>query len=184
MKKSINYLTSVAILAFATVGHAQSDHASSVGNLGWLSDLAGHWQGFVSITLGSHQTKAMYYVDFATASDGQGILMKEECEIPDIGKLHGTNLIGYDSNDGKIHWFTVDNMGTTHEHIGTLSDSQHFAMIHQSTLNGKKYVEDISMELISEDSLELNVIASLDGDVQEVIQGVFVRRQETTSLNH
>ncbi|MBK8501279.1 MAG: DUF1579 family protein [Saprospiraceae bacterium] len=181
MKKSIKYLTAVAIMGLANIAVGQSGPTCGLGNLGWLSNLDGHWQALVKITIGQEQSETMYYADFSTTSDGQAVLMKEESDIPNVGKLHGTNLIGFDPNDGKIHWFTVDNLGTTHEHIGSFSNQHHFVMARHSMQNGKNYKEDISMHLKGSDNLDLKVTATIDGVIQEIIEGTFVRDRATVN---
>jgi hypothetical protein len=72
--------------------------------------------------------KFAYYADFKPAADNNGIVMHEWAIIPGMGKLDGENLAGVNMYDGKIHWFSVDNMGTAHEHIGMFSDNKHFSM--------------------------------------------------------
>jgi hypothetical protein len=151
--------------------------------LGYLLNLEGHWEANVSLTMGEAKEKAMYYVDFSNTSDGAGVLMTEKCDIPGVGKMIGTNLVGYDPNDGKIHWYTVDNIGTTHEHIGTFLDPRHFTMSHHSLQNGKPYVEDIAMSLQGNGMLNLKVVATLDGQVQEIIEGTFVKSSKTAYSN-
>jgi hypothetical protein len=43
--------------------------------------------------------------------------MNEWADVPDTGKTDGKNLIGYDPVGKRLLWYTVNNMGTTHEHI-------------------------------------------------------------------
>ena len=53
----------------------------------------------------------------------------ESITVPEWGNIKGMepgdcqNLAGVDPYDGKIHWYTVDNVDDTHEHTGTFSDS-------------------------------------------------------------
>ena len=59
--------------------------------------------------------------------------MDEWFSDPEIGTMKGVNLIGYIPNDGLIHWFSVDNMGTAHVHIGSWDTPDHFSMQAEAT---------------------------------------------------
>ena len=109
--------------------------------------------------------------------------MREKCDLPGMGTLRGTNLIGFDPSDGNIHWYTVDNFGTTHEHIGNFEDARHFKMMHKSMQNGKEYVEKISLNLESKNKLDLYLMATLDGQTQEILEAVFIRKSEISRLD-
>lgn len=59
----------------------------------------------------------LLYASRAVSTAGSGLYMDESATMSDLGKLDGGNIIGYDPYDKKLHWFSVDNFGTTHDHI-------------------------------------------------------------------
>jgi hypothetical protein len=94
-----------------------------------------------------------------------------------VGKLDGNNLAGVSTYDGQIHWYSVDNMGTTHEHIGEFSDATHFIMIHKSMQEGKEFVETLNIEFPKPDILTLKQTNMLNGEETAVISGTFHRKK-------
>lgn len=91
---------------------------------------------------------------FRKTASGRGLFMDETSEIPDIGKLNGTNLIGHDPSEDKLHRFSGDNLGTTHDHRGELLSEGHIRPIHESIRKGMPYREQIDSGLISADRVE------------------------------
>ncbi|MHA2643039.1 MAG: hypothetical protein V2G49_06515, partial [bacterium JZ-2024 1] len=59
-------------------------------------------------------------MEFRRTANGSGRMMCETANIPEIGKLYDTSLIGYDPCEGKLHRFSGDNFGTAHDHTGEL----------------------------------------------------------------
>lgn len=177
MKTSIKKLTVIALLMFTWQSHAQTTNSNNAQQLKYLLALHGNWESPVTITMGDKQQKATYYADFSKTADGNGILLKQQVDIPGVGKSIATDLAGVDPYDGKVHWYTVDNMGTTHEHIGSWSDPQHFSMMHTSIREGKPYMEIITIEVKNKDELFVKQINTSDGQVEAMIEGNFHRRK-------
>lgn len=138
--------------------------------------LEGKWEANASGQLGGKTHAFKYNMHFRKTASGSGLLMYETANIPDVGKLDGTNLIGYDPYDGKLHWFSVDNLGTTHDHTGELLSNDHIRLIHESSREGKPYREQIDIEWISADRVKIKLVGTLGGNVEEVLEGTFVRR--------
>jgi len=149
-----------------------------------LSDLMrfeGHWEGQATLILEGKTYRFLYHADFKKTSGGSGLLMEEWFSLEEIGKLMGTNLIGYNANDGKIHWFSVDNFGTTHDHIGTWKSREHFYMETTETMQNKKYVEMIDMIFKGNDTIEFSLLATLGGKEYEKINATFQRMQKCSN---
>ena len=144
-------------------------------------DLKGNWIARVDFTFGESLVSATYQMDFERASDNSGVVMFEKTTIPGIGTLMGSNLIGYDPFDGKYHWFSVDNFGTTHDHTGLFSDATHFYMEHNSAREGKAFHEKIWIDWLDEHTLKLKLIASTDGTVEQIAEGIFKRKNKGNS---
>ncbi len=138
--------------------------------------LEGKWEANASGQLGGKTHTFKYNMHFRKTASGSGLLIYETANIPDVGKLDGTNLIGYDPYDGKLHWFSVDNLGTTYDHTGELLSKDHIRLIHESSREGKPYREQIDFEFIGANKLKVKLVGTLGGNVEEVLEGTFVRR--------
>ena len=181
MKKMIPVALFLAglFLAIPAISQTSSNTNEKVARqLNLLLQLKGLWEtDAATMKTGGKEYKFAYYADFKPASGNKAIVMHEWANIPGMGKLDGNNLAGINLSDGKVHWFSVDNMGTTHEHIGEFADDKHFTMIHQGTQDGKEFIEKLEMELSKPDVLILNQVAMLDGEEVAVINGVFHRKK-------
>ena len=143
-----------------------------------LMRLEGHWEGQATLILEGKTYTFPYHTDFKKTADGSGLLMEEWFSSEELGKLMGTNLIGYNANGAKIHWFSVDNFGTTHDHTGTWKSREYFYMETTEMMQKKKYKEKIDLIFKGNDTLELSLSATLDGKEYEKVSVVFQRVQK------
>lgn len=155
-------LTAFVTLLFFNVVNAQQPPQPPKA----LTDLLrfeGKWEGPATFTMEGKTHQFTYYADFRRTADGSGLYMDEWFDAPGLGAMKGANLIGYNANDGKIHWFSVDNFGTTHDHLGVWKAPDHFFMQARETQGGKKFVENIEVTLTRPDTMDLLITATLDG---------------------
>jgi len=156
-------LVAIAMLLVINILNAQQPHKA----LEEFKRLEGKWEGPATFTGEGKTHQFTYYADFRRTADGSGLYMDEWFNAPGLGVMKGSNLIGYNANDGKIHWFTVDNFGTTHDHLGTWKSAGHFFMQAREVQGGKKFVENIDMTLTGVDTIDLLITATLDGKETE-----------------
>uniref|UniRef100_A0A7C2SP99 DUF1579 domain-containing protein n=1 Tax=Thermoanaerobaculum aquaticum TaxID=1312852 RepID=A0A7C2SP99_9BACT len=166
----------VMVGLFAGGANAQDETGVTPEILKAALRLEGRWEANALGQLGGKTQSFKYNMHFHKTASGSGLLMYETANIPDIGKLDGTNLIGYDPYDGKLHWFSVDNLGTTHDHTGELLSKDHIRLIHESSREGKSYREQIDIEFLSADRVKMKLVGTLDGNVEETLEGTFVRK--------
>jgi hypothetical protein len=179
MNKKIQSSLFVAMLFAAIPATAQTSQDAPASQLKMLLQLKGFWEAKTAIIkMGDKENTIPYYANFKTTADNNGLLMNEWATIPGLGKLNGTNLVGVNPFDGKVHWFSVDNMGTAHEHIGAFSDARHFLMVYKEMQDDKEFQETVAMELISRDEMKLNITAMLDGKEIETISATFQRKPD------
>ncbi len=175
MKKTINILA--IMLSWGTTYAQQAPKTPA--SLQFIMDMAGKWEGPAILKMGGQEIKTPYYAEFMKTADNNGIYMLERCNIPGIGALNGANLIGFDPNDSKIHWYSVDNMGTTHEHIGDLMGKQHFNMVYKGIREGKTYTETIDVIRTGKDKVEMKLVATIGGQIEQEISASFHRKTAT-----
>lgn len=172
----------LATLFFTLSAFAQTTSGNSANQLKRLLQLNGYWQAPDAVLhVSDKEFKFVYSADFKKTADNNGLTMNEWGNIPRMGQLNGANLIGIDPYDGKVHWYSVDNMGTTHEHIGEFTDDNHFTMMHKSIREGKEYIETITFVLSGADKMDFKLVATLDGKEQEAITGTFRRKTKKYS---
>lgn len=175
MKRKIQQVLLVTGL-FATASALGQTSAPMSSQLKMLLQLKGNWEtNAATMKTEGKEYQFAYYADFKTTSDNNGIVMHEWATIPGMGKLDGTNLAGINMYDGKVHWFSVDNMGTTHEHIGEFTNSKHFSMTYKGPQEGKAYVETLTMDFTDTNTLQLKQVGTLDGKEAVLITGTFHR---------
>jgi hypothetical protein len=141
-----------------------------------LMKFIGRWESEASLTMEGKTYKVMYWVDCKKTADGSGIFADEGFTNPELGTLSGADLAGYDPNDSKVKWFSVDNMGTTHEHIGEWKTPDHLYIEHNGLKNGQKYVEKIDFIFRGNDELDFKLTGTLDGVESEKAEGIFHKK--------
>jgi hypothetical protein len=136
----------------------------------------GSWDAQATLVLDGALHHVPYHADFQEIADGSGLYGTESFTDADLGTLLGSNLVGFDPFDGKIHWYSVDNMGTTHEHHGDWESADHFHMEHHGLREGKPFAEIVDMTFKGPDELDFRLTATLDGKEVERGEGLFHRR--------
>src|SRR5688572_25918615 len=101
----------LCLVAVYTALGLSSAHAQTPPALESLFRLDGNWQGPSVLIYGGATFNCTYYMSFKKNAENSGITMEEWFSHPDLGSLKGYNLIGYNTRDEKIHWFSVDNFG-------------------------------------------------------------------------
>lgn len=141
-----------------------------------LFRLEGNWAGEATLILEGNTFTFTYYADFKKNDEGSGMYMEEWFSHPDLGSLKGYNLIGYNARDQKIHWFSVDNFGTTHDHLGYWKTPDHFYMEATEKHGGKKFEEKIDIIFKNNDEITLHLIATIGGQLFEDVVVIFHRQ--------
>jgi hypothetical protein len=173
MKKQITSVALCAVLAlFISSAIAQP-------GLQWTRtlQLEGAWEGNVTLVLGADTFPLIYYMDFKTGIDGNALTMDEGFTDPLLGELKGLNLIGFNAADELIHWFSADNFGTAHEHIGAWQTQKRLHMEHRIDQAGQPFVELIDLKLkANNNKLDVNLVATLGSDTVQVLEGTLLRQ--------
>lgn len=177
MKKITSKITLGATLLILTLNGGRAQEMPQA--LKNTMRFEGSWQGEATYTTEGKTYNFPYYFDFKKAADGKGLYADEWFDSPELGHLQAADLLGYNANDGKIHIFTVDNFGTTHDHLCTWKGADHFYMEANETIEHKRYVEKIDVIFQGNDAFTLSLIASLDGKETERLSATFARKGST-----
>lgn len=171
MKKTI---TMIALMIGLGLSNANSQSIPEALNN--LFRFEGNWQGPATLVLDGNTYSFTYHANFVRNAEGTGMYMEESFSHPDLGDLKGYNLIGYNARDEKIHWFSVDNFGTTHDHLGYWVSPDHFFMGVTEKHDGKKFEELIDIVFVSSNQVSLHLVAKLANVVFEDVTVTFTRQ--------
>lgn len=141
-----------------------------------LMKFNGNWEADVTMSMQGKSYRGVYTWQSKETAEGNGLIGEEGFSNPDIGTMKGTDLAGFDPTTAKIRWFTVDNMGTAHEHSGEWITPDHLFLEHESTREGKRYVEKIDFVFKGDDTLDFKLVGTLDGNEIESGEGVFHKK--------
>ena len=175
----------LTILAFVVSFHVKqtiaqqtkSEKPDAVKN---LEKFIGTWDGNATLTIDGVSHKFVYYVNCKMTSGGNGLRVMEWFTDKDLGSMKGDNLAGYNPYDMKIHWFSVDNMGTTHEHTGEWLSPDHLFMEHDGLQNGKSYIEKIDFTFVGKNEMSFKMRSTLDGADAGTGEAVFHKKMKVT----
>src|SRR5690242_20026512 len=113
MKKNLLACQLMAALFMSISSLAQTNDKGIASQLKMLLQFKGYWETkAATLEMDGKKSNFSYYADFKATADNNGFVMNEWATIPTIGRLNGANLAGVSHDDGKIHWFSVDNLGT------------------------------------------------------------------------
>jgi hypothetical protein len=138
----------------------------------------GKWSGSMTMTSDGKTSKPKAEWVFKKVAAGFGISLEETVTDPSFGTWKSFDLMGYDPFDKKIHVYTVDNMGTCHDHLCEWKSADHFYLEHNSMRDGKSYTEKIDMVMKGKDAFESDYQGLVDGKVTETGKGQFKKMKQ------
>ena len=181
MKKLFLKITIIAtiISIIATNSNAQDNKIVVPAPIQNLMKFLGRWDADATFIIEGKTYKVVHSLNGKKTADGNGLSIDESFTHPELGSLKGANLVGFNPYDSKIHWFSVDNMGTTHEHIGEWLTPDHLYIEHNGIRDGKNFVEKIDLTFKGKDQMDLKLVATLDGKEIERAEGIYHRKVAT-----
>ena len=175
MKNIIKFFTVLIIFTYSGVSVIQAQEIPQAQKN--LQRFAGNWVcKNISLTIGDKTYGGEYFFNCKSALDGKGIYAEESFDNAELGKMIGLNIASYDPNLQNIHWYTIDNMGTCHDHTGYWTDKDHFYVQYQGIVEGTVFVEKIYFTFISDNKLDFKLIGENNGVVTEKSSGEFVKK--------
>jgi hypothetical protein len=166
-------LSLAAIIAAFSISTATAQTPPALDS---LFRLEGEWQGPTTLNLEGNVFNFTYYFKFQKTAENSGMLMEEWFSHPELGSLKGYNLIGYNARDQRIHWFSVDNFGTCHDHPGYWKSANHLYMEATEKKEGKKFEEKIDIIFLNPTQVSIHLVATLANQVIQDMSGVFTKQ--------
>ncbi len=141
-----------------------------------IMKFVGKWTSTdIKLTLGDKTYGGDYTFDCVAVNGNTGILAHEKFVSAELGTMLAENLLGYDPNLQQVHIYTIDNMGTAHDHVGYWIDDNHLFVQYQGVVEGKIYLEQIDMVFQGPNKMALNLTAMQNGEVFQKAKGTFTK---------
>lgn len=141
-----------------------------------LAGYIGDWSGTGTMTEGGQTQNASVRHQWISISDGWGIQVHETSDMGEAGTYRCENILGFDPGGGKLHIYSVSNMGDCHDHVGGWKDDSTLAFRYEGITEGKPFVEDITMTLEGPNQYSMRGIRTVAGR-QESDMRVTMHRQ-------
>jgi hypothetical protein len=138
-------LTTVAFLTLAaTTSLAQAEDMPKP--IADLEKLVGTWKGGGTATMGKDSAKISASWTCKRTSAKAGVLCQLKVTgIPGV-TMEETDLFGYEPSTNTYHWFSVTNLGETHDHVAKVTDDPKLQFVFTGTQEGKPFKEVIDVE--------------------------------------
>jgi hypothetical protein len=176
MKKIILSVVLFISLSVENVVLSQNKPMAKPDILQKIMNWEGDWQANLTMKMGEKTSTSMDYISFSKASDGSAVSAKEWMDSPQGGKVYITHLVGYNPEDKKLHWYSVDNMGGCGEAIGTMTADNHIHLAGSGKQDGKPMKQTIDLTLKDNNTVEFNVVVTVDGKTVRSGKGTFTRK--------
>jgi hypothetical protein len=168
-------ITIAMLMVSVSVANAQEKKQEIPAAIRNAQQWIGKWSGTMTMAMQGKTFKPKAEWVFRSVAGGYGVYLEQTSTDPELGTMNSSDLMGFDPFDQKIHVYTVDNMGTCHDHICEWKSADHFYLEHNSIRNGKTYTEKIDMVMKGKDSFDTDYKGILDGKVTESGQGIMKR---------
>jgi hypothetical protein len=171
----ISLMTAVLITA-DMAAYSQAKKQELPAEVQYLMKFVGRWESQATLTADGKTQRVVYWINCRKTAGGSGIYMDEGFRSTETGTMSGADLAGFDPYDSKIKWFSIDNMGTTHEYIGEWQSPDHLFMEYTGTRDGKKYAERIDFTFKTPDVLEFKMVGTLDDVETDRGDGIYYKK--------
>jgi hypothetical protein len=115
-----------------------------------LNRIVGEWRGTGSLRMGKDTAKLTATWSCERTSAEFGVLCKLHVTgIPGVQSYEETDLLGYEPNTQRYHWYSVTNAGETHDHVASVPNGDTFRFVFSGTQEGKPFEEVIDLGFAS-----------------------------------
>ena len=170
LRKLMMTLMAVMVMAGAWAQASAPAMPEAVIN---LNKFNGSWEAKVTSVMGDKTYQFDYNVKCMPIAGGNGAYWEENGTHPALGEMHSSDLFGYDRADGKLHCYTVDNTGTTRDHICEWKSPDHLVLMYTNNEKGKQISEKMDLNFTGDDLLDFTMISTLDCTTQWSGSGTF-----------
>jgi hypothetical protein len=142
-----------------------------------LAALKGVWMfdGTVSMN-GRKPRKARWRINCKEAAGGWSVACDETIHLPRMGNMRGHTLFGYDSATGRLHIYTVNNMGEVRDLPGKWADDRTITYRYEGTQGGKPLVQEARIALTDAGTIDVDLKVTVGGQPMVAFDGAFHKK--------
>lgn len=129
-----------------------------------LAAFLGRWRVEGFLTAGEDRVAVSGTWRFTKAVNGWGVSGSLDTEIEGMGAFEESELVGFDTVEGKIHLFSM-NKFTIRDHSGGWIDEGKLAVQYDGVHEGTEVTEEITIDFAAPDRIVGTVIERADGEV-------------------
>jgi hypothetical protein len=138
-----------------------------------LNKFNGVWQANITSVMDNKTYQFDYTVKCMPIAGGMGAYWEESGTHPTLGDMRASDLFGYNPSDGKLHCYTVNNMGITRDHLCEWKSPDHLCLEYVSIQNDKPIFEKMDLNFKGNDILGFSMTSIVDGKTQWSGSGTF-----------
>lgn len=139
-----------------------------------LARFVGEWTGTGTLQTGETTAPVTSAFSCEVAPGGVAVACVHRADIEGMGPLTENALIGIDPADGKLHWYNINTMGETHDHVGQWVTAEQIAWTFEGQAEGQPLVESITMDL-GGDTLSFHSETTVGGQQAALFRGRLAR---------
>ena len=130
-----------------------------------LQVLVGDWIAEGTLTFKGKAFKIGGTAKLMSAAAGWGVANFSKLDIEGVGSYEEVDVLGFDPIEKLFHFFSVTNTGAARDHEGKWLDDKTIRFGYEGLQEGKTYVEEISVNILSSRELTIHERDTLDGQV-------------------
>ena len=140
-----------------------------------LRFLVGTWR--VEGTLATHGSSFALRgtVEFYPAAAGWGILILNKLHIEGLGWYEEVAILGYNSDDGQVHFFSLTNTGAANDHKGSWRDATNLELLYESQQRGRPYREVVLLSVLGPNELTIHEVDTIAGQPETTMSVALCR---------
>jgi hypothetical protein len=135
-----------------------------------LAALVGSWRGTGTLTMGDQTAAVSSSFDCEVAPGGVAVTCVHQADIEGMGAMTENALFGFDPVAKAYHWYNVNTMGETHDHLGHWASDDRLEWTFEGQSEGQPLVESITMDLAG-DTLRFRSTTTVGGEPKTVFEG-------------
>ena len=121
--------------------------------------LVGEWKSQNgSAVMDGKKHKVDFTVSCAPVAGGMALACTAKFDIEGLGHMEESDLFGYDPGQNRYHWFSVTQMGETHDHVALAPgpNDKAITFAYSGIQNGKPMQEVITLTFLDEAGTKLD----------------------------
>ena len=166
-------VTTLAVLSMVAAAVAADNAPAPPSGSANFSQFIGTWSGEgLYRDAGKPEVKVRMKVDCRPAGGGWGVRCDFNMTSPEMN-YQESDLFGFDQESGQVHWFSIDNAGSVHDHKGTWIGGSRLSVRHTG---GNNFIESIELSFKDRNTMAFEADTDVAGARTNTLTGSMQRR--------